>query len=481
MSIERISRENQIPDQVNAAIVGVINDQRIRDEAIQLVAQDQALIKALEQIEAVREFLGNPEQILGSELTKHGEIAEHVEVGVRNARAALLQQEMPATFEGIGRTAAADYSIDSTFVQSKFINGISKNLDHVLKHMDKYADFGRDGSYYHIPKDTYETILRVKNGLPVDDLSERTKATILDKIKLIEEQSGGKAFETVVQPSTSDYAEVQQGKVFETLDKRDQELKNDNAKIKEEIVDQHKPSLSGAAEAAAIAGAVGGVLSFGTALYSKYKQGRNPFKGEMSIEDWKEVGVTTTKGAAGGAITGGAVYLLTNNASLPAPFAGAVVIAAKGVYSLLSDYNEGKITFDEFVDLGLIVCSESAIVGLATAAGQTLIPIPILGAVIGSLAGKLLTEIATGKSADIAKRMRKEMDEFLAKVDAEYQAIIKKIDAEFERLGKLTETAFNVQRNIELLSASIDLARAYGVAETEIIHNHSELDEFMLG
>jgi hypothetical protein len=364
-------------------------------------------------------------------------------------------------------------------VQSKFINGANNNLTHVLKHMDDYSNFGRDGSFYHIPKDNYETIIRIKEGLPVDNLSEKSKAAILNKIQEIEQQSG-QSFEQVVKPGISDYAEVQQGKIVETLDKHEQELKQQNEKLKETIKDDHKPSWEGAAQAAAVAGAVGGAISLGTALYSKHKQGKNPFKGDFSSDDWKDVGISTAKGAGGGAIAGGAIYLLTNNAALPAPFAGAIVSAAKGVSSLIQDYNGGKITFEEFMDLGLMVCSESAIVGLATAAGQTLIPIPILGAVIGSLAGKILAEFAIGKRRDVAEWMRQDMADYMRKIDANYQAIIKQINEEFDRLGKLTEAAFDFQRNVDLFSASVDLARAYGVAEDKIISSHAELDDFML-
>ncbi|MEI7840812.1 MAG: hypothetical protein WCJ11_09955 [Methylococcaceae bacterium] len=480
MNQGKTPRDHLIPDQVNAAIIGELNSQRVRDEAVKIAAQTAAFKKATEQLEKVREFVANPSGILGSELTKHGEIAEQLEVGLRNAKSALNHQEMTATFEGIGRTAPADYSIDGAFIQSKFINGVNNNLNHVLEHMDKYETFGRDGSIYHIPKDTYETVTSIKNGVLVDDLSEKTRTAVLNKIKEIEQQSG-KPFETVVQPSSSTYSEVQTGKIDETIDKHEQGLEKENEKLKDKIVDEHKPSLQGAAEAAVIAGAVGGAISLGTSIYSKYKEGKNPFKGEFSESDWKEIGITTVKGTAGGAITGAAVYSLTNYASLSAPFAGAMVSAAKGVASLVNDYNDGKITFEEFTDLGLIVCAETAIVGLATAVGQTLIPIPILGAVIGSVAGRMLAEFTTGKSEEIAERMRKDMDNFMLRVDANYQSIIKAIDKEIDRLGKLTEAAFDLKCNENLIFASANLARAYSVNENDIITNHAELDDFMLG
>ncbi|MCW3596823.1 hypothetical protein, partial [Burkholderia cenocepacia] len=108
----------------------------------------------------LREFIGEPGKILGRMDTKHGEIAEQVEVAVRRARDFLAQVAPGATFDGVGRTAPMDYRIDGVDFQSKFINGSSKGLTHVLEHMGKYKAFA-NGGVYHIPKDQHAQILDV--------------------------------------------------------------------------------------------------------------------------------------------------------------------------------------------------------------------------------------------------------------------------------------------------------------------------------
>lgn len=164
-----------VRDQLSAVLVDRINSIRIDTTDQFLNAQDSAFRLAIAQIDKVRVFIGSPEKILGNPSTKHGEIAEQVEVGIRNARSLLEQKGFVATFEGVGRTAPEDYLLDGIAVQSKFINGASKGLDHVLEHMDKYKHFGRNGSYYQIPKDQYETITGVMNGDngPLNDKSVR--------------------------------------------------------------------------------------------------------------------------------------------------------------------------------------------------------------------------------------------------------------------------------------------------------------------
>ncbi|MGQ7156694.1 hypothetical protein ACUODF_44430, partial [Escherichia coli] len=69
-----------------------------------------------------------------------------------------------ATFDGVGRTAPEDYLINGVPYQSKFINGVINNLTYVLKHMEKYNEFGRDGSKYMIPKDIYDLVTRLRAG-----------------------------------------------------------------------------------------------------------------------------------------------------------------------------------------------------------------------------------------------------------------------------------------------------------------------------
>jgi len=171
---------------------------------------------------------------------------------------------------------------------------------------------------------------------------------------------------------------------------------------------------------------------------------------------------------------------MTNYAGMAAPFASAVVSAVKGISSLAEDYRKGDISFDEFVDLGMIICAESAIVGVSTAVGQALIPIPVLGAVIGSLAGKMLAEFTTVQNKKVAQRLRDDTEAFKAKLDGKLKEVLETITAEFDRLSNLTVAAFDFRLNSNLRDRSVDLAMAYGVRADKVITNDATLDKFML-
>lgn len=466
-----------------AAMIASDNLHHAEQLAAELSNQDRAFFAAVQEVDKARDFLDSPEKILGNASTKHGEIAEQVEVGIRNAKSLLNSTTPRATFEGVGRTAPEDYLIDGVQVQSKFINGTGNTLDHVLDHMNKYKNFGRDGSYYHIPKDQYEIIQKILKGEHVEGIASRTVQKIQEKAQEIEQLSGH-PFSHTVRPAESNYADVQIGKVDDTLDHHEQQLKRDNEQIKDRIRADAQPNFADFGRVAVRGAVIGGSIRFATKLYLKYKEGKNVFKGELTLEDWKEIGLDTATGAALSSITATAIYGLTNFAQMSAPLAGAFVSAGMEIASLIGSLNRGEITEEQFVELSIFACADSAMVATGAAIGQALIPIPVVGAVIGSIGGRMVSDLCKdllGIDAQLAKRVEQHYQNFLSQIDRAYKATVANLVATYENLGNLASTAFDFNLNLELrLQASIKLAEAYGVADDEIIHNIDELDAFML-
>ena len=114
---------------VQTASALVASEAAARDAAgsAAILNQEAAFRDAGEAIQVVRDFVGAPEHILGSDSTKHGEIAEQVHVGVRRASDLLRQRVPEATFESVGRLDAVDY-VDGVAIQSKYYNGLSNTL-----------------------------------------------------------------------------------------------------------------------------------------------------------------------------------------------------------------------------------------------------------------------------------------------------------------------------------------------------------------
>lgn len=489
-------------DQITAAGVDGFNhwkslsiakqvDQIVKEKMQSQQQQNLNFETALNHMMKMRQFLSEPKNILGSEKTKHGEVAEHLEVNVRNAWAALKGQSEVATFDGVGRTAPEDFILDGIKYQSKFINGTNNTLKHVLEHFDKYLDSSMN---YIIPKDQYKIIEAIRLGNGPSDLNDKSIRAILQKVEEIERQTG-RSFQEIVRPSVSNYSEAQLGTVGETVSRHQDQIVDDNQRMQDEIqkdarektksIEAKKgPSIGEGFKVAGTAAAIAASLNTITIIYSKVKNGKKIQ--DFDKEDWKEIGISSTKAGTKGGVTAGSIYVLTNLTSLSAPFAGAVTSAAMGLSSLLTDLNKDQISMDEFVTQGQILCIEAGIAATGGAIGQILIPIPVLGSVIGTVTANLVWGFAKDKIGAREQELKKMLDTYtesiIAKVEQAYQDIISKINSTYSRYNSLIDAAFDVYANAAVLAASsIDLAIELGVEKSKILRSDADLDAFFLG
>ena len=460
-------------------------DKTVRDEALAatLGARDRAFAEASAAMQSVKDFVGSPENILGSTETKHGEIAEQCHVGFRRAIDFLHERIPTATIEGVDRTGPVDY-IDGVDIQSKFYNGLRNTLTCVEDHAERYTEFVTSGGRYHIPKDQFEQLLQLRETGAVDGLSARSVERLQALVESLEQRTE-RSFDDLIAASEVSYSEVQQGRVHEMIEGREDELAASDAELRQQAQAEHAPSLGGAATAAAMGGVAGAGVGFAQAVWVKYREeGKNPFQGDFVAADWQDVGLKAAKGGAGGALAGGTVYLLTNATDLAAPFAGSLVSGLMGIGDLIGQYQAGHIDGEEFVDLSLMVTSESAIVGIAAAAGQTLIPVPMLGAFIGSVAGKFVASAVRDcleGDSELVERLEEYAAESIARLDGSLRQAVEELDAYCTRLTDLTKLAFDEGVNIELrLGASIEVAEVLGVPDEDILRAPADVDSFML-
>ena len=462
--------------------------QQVANEKMQYART--ALMESLKCVENVRDFTSNPEHILGTMKTKHGEIAEHIEVEIRNGRDILKQIEPTATFENVGRTAPEDYIIDGIQVQSKFINGANKSLEHVLEHLKLYPNFTNNG-YFHIPKDQYELICKISSGENIVGVSIRTINRCKDFIEQIEAKTG-KTFGDVVRPGISTYSDVQLGNVDGTLDRYEQEFKNTNVeeleKIRQERERQNaeakhimEPSWGEALKYSAVAAVINGGASAGIRIYLKIHSGKNI--SEFSLADWKEVGYDFTIGGVKGGISGLGIYGLTKLGGFSAPFAGALVSTAMGIVSFASEYKKGNMSKLDFSESACALSVDAGLSAIGAAIGQTFIPVPVLGAIIGTATAKASLEISKyvlgKKETVLIEQMQKEYNILVHNLDTVAYEIIMQMDKYYSRLDGYIEAALSKESAVRL-NGSIELCRFFNIPENNIIHNTKELDNFML-
>ena len=438
---------------------------------------------AMREMQVVRDFVGSPCSIIGNPATKHGEIAEQAHVGVRRAMDALHGCAPTATFDGIGRFDPVDYRDAGVDIQSKYYNGLRNTLDGVSSHATRYPGFTSSESLYHIPHDQHHQLEQLRQTGQIDGLSDKSVSAISSKIDALQQETG-RSPDELIQPGEGTYVEVQQGRVHDTIRDRENSLARRNEELKDAARTEHGPSLAGLGKAAALSAAAGGGVGLAQAIWVKYREGKNPFRGQFSAQDWQDVGVTTAKGAGGGAVAGGVLYLVTNSTSLAAPFAGSLVSGLMGVGELLRQHHSGNIDSDQFVEMSHIVAADAAVVGLAAVAGQTLIPVPLLGALVGSLAGKFVASAIKDGLGESESALIARLDAYekyaLQQLDEEYRAVIQKLDAYFGSLEQLAEVAFDNTVNTALrLETSVRFAETVGMPDSLILRTTGDLDTFM--
>ena len=456
--------------------------------------QDINLAKSLQYVENVKKFISNPENILGSQQPKHGEVAEQLEVNIQNARNVLKGFKPKYTFDGVGRTAPEDYINGTQAVQSKFYNGTNKTLKAVLEHHEKYKYFGSDGkSYYVIPKDDYAVIQKIIKGKNVDGLSSKSIDAIKKSIEKFERETG-QSFNDVVKPSINDYADVQLGNVKETIKKETNSLKEQsnikkdkikqkNDEKKKKAIQNHGPSLKEAAKVTAGATAITAGMSLIMSIGKKVKDGKK--LSEFTEDDWKEVGIDTVSGGTKGGISALTTYGLTNFANTPAPLASAYVSAIFGICDLAKELSEGNMTTEEFLKNGELLCIETAISVLGATVGQIIIPIPVLGSVIGCKTASVFNDIAKEYLLEDEQKLIEHYNARLLEeqrnIDSIYQKQVEAIVQKSEQMGELMTIAFDFDINYKLrFETSIIIAKELHVEKNKILRNKQSIDDYFL-
>ena len=481
MDSNRARAVKSTQEQATAAWIGHINQIRVDNMIERLGQQDLNLEGALKELSELKEFVGNPDLILGSPLTKHGEIAEHVQVNFSNARNLVQGLERNHTFEGVGRTAPEDYLRNGQMVQSKFYNGSKNTLEAVSEHLKKYPDFVKNGGSYDIPKEQYDEIVRVLK-LSDSNPSALSKADwkLVEAAKKFQSETG-LDFNKDVNAAVTDYKSVQQGKIDETIKQEEKNIKKQDEEQRKGIIDDGKPTLKEGAKAAAIGAALEGGMAFCMTIASKRKEGK-AFS-EFTEEDWKDIGLETGKGVVKGGIRGGAVYAITNFTATPSNVASAYVTAAFGVAAQANAYRKGEISKEDFVINCETVALDVTVSAIASAIGQAVIPIPVLGALVGNVAGEfvygLCKQYAGEKEAAVISSYRNQMALLNQQLDAQFRQLLMELERVMKRFSSLEAMAFDVEFN-RAFEGSVLLAREVGVEEKKILKTKEEIDAFFL-
>lgn len=119
VSGSKIAKSTQ--EQAVAAWVDFRNVLRFQELAEKLAKQDINFEAAMAELQKLKIFVADPQHILGSLKSKHGEIAEHVQVHFVNAERQIVGQAANHTFDGVGRLAPRIISVSVKWCSQNFI------------------------------------------------------------------------------------------------------------------------------------------------------------------------------------------------------------------------------------------------------------------------------------------------------------------------------------------------------------------------
>lgn len=479
-----LAKSNQ--EQAVAAWVNHLNQLRLDNLLSALGRQDMNLHDALASIDGAIQKI-DLEVVAanrGGVKGMHGFIAEVAEVGVGNARSQILGED--AVYQWVNDNGPVDLIRGGVEIQQKFVlAGGRLGLGAIAEHLERYPDFVKNGGTYQIPRDHFEIIQKLHAMPPEEARKFLTRSgdgpSLRDWERVQDFFGQGSMGIDSLEPSNLDYNQVQQGTYNSTLEAEKESLRTTDQSRRNSAYQESRPTLQEAAKATAVAAAIEGGTAFVMAVVEKRRQGKK--LKEFTSEDWTDIAGQTGLGFAKGGVRGLSIYTLTNFTATSAAVASSIVTAGFGIAEQANKLRRGEIDELEFIDNAELVALEAAVSALSSFVGQALIPVPVLGAVIGNTAGiimyKTVSTSLSQREAELIERYLDEQRVLDERLASEYQELIEMLDASMADFLDLLDRAFSPDVEIAL-RGSVELASQLGVATEEILDSDEKTLAYFL-
>jgi len=480
----QLTKSNQ--EQAVAAWVNHLNQLRLDNLLSALSRQDVNLRDALTSVdEAIRTI--DLEVVVtnrGGMKGMHGFIAEVAEVGVSNARSQIFGES--AVYQWVNDNGPVDLTRGSVEIQQKFVlAGGRFGLGAITEHLQKYPEFVKNGGKYQIPGDHFEVIRKLHAMPPEEAGTLLTRSSDGCSLKDWERVQaffeGGSVGIESLEPSNLKYHEVQRGAYGSTLAAEKESLRTTDRSLRNDAYQESRPKVHEGAKATCAAAAVEGSTAFVLAVVKKRREGKK-FK-EFTNEDWIETAGDTGFGFVKGSVRGLSIYSLTNVTATSAAVASSIVTAAFGIAAQANKFRRGEINELEFIENAEFISLEAAVSALSSFVGQALIPVPVLGAVIGNTVGSVMYKAVSSSLSEREAELiacyleeQRELDEQLA---SEYQMLINTLVESMADYLEVLERAFSPDVEVALLG-SVELALELGVVSEEVLDSEEKTLTYFL-
>ena len=478
-----LAKSNQ--EQAVAAWLGYLDRLRVERLLSALHGQDQNLIDALDHVDAALQMIGDVvASNRGGVKGMHGFIAEVAEVGIGNARTAIHGED--ASYAWVNNNGPTDLLRAGVQIQQKFVAaGGRLGLGAIAEHLERYPDFVRNGGKYQIPGDHFETIRRLQ-AMPREEAGRLLARTgdgpsfrDWERVQSFFDKDGVGV--ESLEPSHLEYSEVQRGAYGATMEAEQESLRATDRSLRDDAYRESRPTVRQGAQATLVAAAVEGGTTFVLAVVAK-RRGGTALK-DFTRQDWMDIAGDAGVGVAKGGARGLSIYALTNFTVTSAAVASSIVTASFGIAEQANEFRRGELSELEFIENAELVCLEAAVSALSSFVGQAVIPVPVLGAVIGNTVGTIMLKAVSSslseREAALIERFAAEQRALDEQLTAEYAGLVEQLGSTMTTYLEVLGRAFSPDIAVALLG-SVELARAVGVAPEEVLDSEEKVVAYFL-
>ena len=144
---------------------------------------------------------------------------------------------------------------------------------------------------------------------------------------------------------------------------------------------------------------------------------------------------------------------------------------------------QGNVDEQRFIENSEMLCLDASVSALSSFAGQVLIPVPVLGAVIGNTVGTMMYQIAKDNLSAREQKIFEEYAEAVRQLDVslqdQYQKFVDEIGKDTKLFMELLNRAFAPDIRVAF-EGSIDLAKSCGVPVDEILDSKEKIASFFM-
>lgn len=472
-------------EQAVASWINYLNQVRLDRLFKALQAQNTNLNQALQTLKTTLSTIR--EDIIirnrGGVKGMHGFIAEVAECGIGNAREEIVGNA--PVYEWINDNGPTDLVRNGVQIQQKFVNsGNHLSLQAIKQHLSTYPGYIKNGGRYQIPQDHYE---RIKYLLSISKEQANKMPTETGEFSLKQWKKVRGFFEngdiklSDIEPSALKYEAVQSNTIEKTISDERKAIKKTDKAIRDEAYAQNKPTLHEGLKVGTVSAVIEGGVAFGLEIRKKVKSGKS-IK-DFSNDDWADICKKSGIGTLKGGVRGITIYALTNYTATPAAVANALVTASFGIAQQAYSLKEGRINQEEFLRNSEELCVEVSVSALSSFIGQAVIPVPVVGAVLGNTIGSLIYQTAKEslkkQDKQLIKRYIQEIEALSESLDAQYKQYVVQINQAMKEFFFILEDLFAIDC-VQALEGSVQLARDVGVCEDDILKSITDVDDYIL-